>query len=74
MKLHVKIGTMPAQYVVAPKLRRRPWVGESFEVREQKHGPLEHVRLTDIKCPDGDGSGIHTEGCAKTHLHYCERW
>ena len=76
MKLYLKVGTMPGVWYVAPKLRKAPWVGASFEVREMgvAGAPLETVRLTEIRCPNGDGSGIHyTEGCSKSHVWLCER-
>ncbi len=63
-------------WYVAPKLRKAPWVGTSFEVRVMGRpgAPLKLVRLTEIRCPAGDGHGPHyVDGCVKQHVWVCER-
>jgi len=58
MRLHVKIGTLPAQHVSAPKLRRAPEVGKLFQVREERQKPLVTVLVrenTDL----GDGDILY---------------
>lgn len=76
MKLYLKVGTMPGAWYLAPKLRKAPWVGVSFDVREigVAGAALEPVRLTEIRCPAGDGRGPHfVNGCVKDHVWVCER-
>jgi hypothetical protein len=47
--------------VTAPKLRRLPWVGDVFEIREARWAPLVRVALREIKHVGEDP------------LHYLER-
>jgi len=69
MRLYVKIGTMPAQYMIARLPRRRkngPWVGDRFEIREEEHGS----KYEQVVCSDIKRLG---EGPTDPLLHYLER-
>lgn len=52
MKLYLKIGTHPAVMVAAPRLRRSPDVGQTFEIREGRGYPLVKVRVCEIATVD----------------------
>lgn len=52
MKLYMKIGTMPACWVSAPKIRKAPTVGQWIQVREdprERYAKLSGVLVDGIR-------------------------